>query len=79
MNSDEQLIDGLPDPEGAGRFLTELREAIPAAYTRLARDRGLLSDVLTLASFSPLLAATMLQNPDYFWWLGRKRLDSGVR
>jgi [glutamine synthetase] adenylyltransferase / [glutamine synthetase]-adenylyl-L-tyrosine phosphorylase len=79
MNNDEQLIDGLPDPQAAGRFLSQLEETLPAVYSRLAKDRGLLSDVVTLSSFSPLLAATMLQNPDYFWWLGRKRRDSGVR
>lgn len=79
MNIDEHLINGLPDPEAAKRFLRQLNDADPSAYTRLCNDQGLLSDVLTLAAFSPLLAATLLQNPDYFWWLGRKRLDSGVR
>ncbi|MEP6945764.1 MAG: hypothetical protein ABJA02_07595 [Acidobacteriota bacterium] len=79
MNIDEHLISGLPDPEAAGRFLGQLTEAHPSAVARLAKDQGLLSDVLTLAAFSPLLASTLLQNPEYFWWLGRKRLDSGVR
>src|SRR5688572_31376857 len=39
----------------------------------------MLSDAATLASFSPLLATTMLQNPEYLWWLNRKRSESGVR
>lgn len=79
MPRTEQLIRDLPDPEAARRFLGQLTEAHPAAAAKLAKSEGLLSDILTLASFSPLLATTLLQNPDYFWWLNRKRIDSRVR
>lgn len=79
MNIDEHLINGLPDPEAASRFLSHLVREQPSALARLKRSEGLLSDILTLVSFSPLLATTLLQNPDYFWWLGRKRRESGVR
>ena len=79
MNLDEHLIDGLPDPWAASRFLGQFEEQHPTALVKLVKNRGLLSDVLTLASFSQLLAATMLQNPEYIFWLGRKRTESGVR
>ncbi len=78
MNVDEHMISGLPDPEAARRFLVELSEKNPSAAARLSKKQGLLSDVLTLVAFSPLLATTLLQNPDYFWWLERKRNESGV-
>ena len=48
-------------------------------HAKLLKNESLLSDVLTLVSFSPLLATTLLQNPDYIGWLDRKRRDSGVR
>lgn len=79
MNRIEQLIHDLPDPDAARRFLGQLAENHPKQSAKLLKNEGLLSDVLTLVSFSPLLATTLLQNPDYFWWLGRKRLESGVR
>ncbi|MFT3744867.1 MAG: hypothetical protein QM785_11325 [Pyrinomonadaceae bacterium] len=79
MPRTEQLIRDLPDPEAARRFLGQLAEANPAAATKLNKSEGLLSDILTLVSFSPLLATTLLQNPDYFWWLNRKRAESRVR
>jgi glutamate-ammonia-ligase adenylyltransferase len=75
----EQLVRDLPDPEGARRFLAQLEQETPAAHAKLLKGEGLLSDVLTLVSFSPLLATTLLQNPEYLWWLARKRVDSGVR
>ncbi len=46
---------------------------------KLAKNEGLLSDILTLAAFSPLLATTLLQNPDYIWWLNRQRISAKVR
>ena len=79
MPRTEQLIRDLPDPEAARRFLGQLTENHPVAATKLLKGEGLLSDVLTLVSFSPLLATTLLHNPDYFWWLNRKRADSRVR
>ncbi|MEP6787804.1 MAG: DUF294 nucleotidyltransferase-like domain-containing protein [Acidobacteriota bacterium] len=79
MKRIEQLIIDLPDADAARRFLGQLAENHPSQSAKLLKNEGLLSDVLTLVSFSPLLATTLLQNPEYFWWLGRKRMESGVR
>ena len=79
MSRDQFLTDSLPDPEAARRFLSQLGESHPKHAARLSKNESLLSDVLTLVSFSPLLAATLLQNPEYFVWLDRKRQESGVR
>lgn len=79
MKRTEQLILDLPSPTDARRFLSQLEETHPNAYNRLLKNEGLLSDILTIVSFSPLLTTTLLQNTDYFWWLNRKRVESGVR
>ncbi|MBK6748628.1 MAG: hypothetical protein KA956_14760 [Pyrinomonadaceae bacterium] len=79
MRKEENLIKDLPDADAARRFLGQFTEQHAAQHEKLLRQDGLLSDVLTLVSFSPLLATTLLQHPDYIWWLGRKRLESGVR
>ncbi|QYO66033.1 hypothetical protein [Leptolyngbya sp. 7M] len=79
MSVDLINISELPDPESARRFLARLEERTPGPYRRLMKDRSLLSDVLTLVSYSPLLAETMLQHPEYIAWLGRKRKDGAVR
>src|SRR6185369_5561206 len=79
MNREEYLIEGLPDPESARRFLSELAEKDPKQFAKLRNNAGLLSDVLTLASYSPLLATTLLQNPGYISWLSRRRADLGGR
>ncbi|MBX3283248.1 MAG: hypothetical protein KF756_12305 [Acidobacteria bacterium] len=76
MFSEDQIISELPDADAARRF----RDALPPKLlTRLRRDEGLYSDVLTLAAFSPLLSTTLLQNEEYFAWLGRQRSTSGGR
>ncbi len=79
MRKVEQLIRDLPDADAARRFLGQFAEQHPSQSEKLLKQEGLLSDVLTLVSFSPLLSTTLLQHPDYIWWLGRKRLESGVR
>ena len=79
MTKIDQLIRGLPDPEAARRFLDQLDEKHAPQAVKLRKNEALLSDAITLASFSPLLATTMLQHPEYLWWLERKRRDSGVR
>ncbi len=79
MTRDEQLIAGLPDENAARRFLERLEELHPNVVVRLRKNEPLLSDVLALAAFSPLLATTMLQNQEYIAWIGRKRTESGVR
>ena len=75
----EAYIKTLPDADGARRFYSLLAEKFPAEEKKLARNEGLLSDVLTLAAFSPLLATTMLQNKGYLAWLDRQRISSKVR
>jgi glutamate-ammonia-ligase adenylyltransferase len=75
----ESLVTNLPDAESARRFYAQIAEKFPAEAKKLAKNEGLLSDVLTLAAFSPLLATTILQNPEYVSWLNRQRISSKVR
>ena len=75
----ELFIKNLPDADGARRFYLSLTEKFPAEEKKLAKNEGLLSDVLTLAAFSPLLAATILQNKGYIAWLKGQRLTTKVR
>ncbi|MEO8648594.1 MAG: hypothetical protein ABI539_05450 [Acidobacteriota bacterium] len=79
MTLSESLISELPDPDASRRFLTMLAEKHPVQAARLGRSPGLYSDVLTVASFSPLLASTLLQHPDHITWLGRERSAGSVR
>lgn len=75
----ENLIDGLPDPDAARRFVNELEQRFPAEFRRLNSKHGLLADVLTLVAFSPLLATTILQHKSYLAWLDRQRASTKVR
>lgn len=75
----EYLISDLPDRDAARRFLSALDEQNPREAAKLKKNDGLLSDVLTLASYSPLLGTTLLQNPEHIWWLNRKRHSPAVR
>lgn len=75
----QSLIADLPDPNGARLFLERLSADQPGVFQKLARDGALLSDSLALAAWSPLLATTLEQNPDYLVWLNRERLDARVR
>lgn len=75
----ESFVENLPDAESARRFYTQLAEKYPAEIKKLSKNEGLLSDVLTLAAFSPLLATTVLQNPGYIAWLNRQRVSTLVR
>ncbi|HVF87828.1 MAG TPA: hypothetical protein VM866_09570 [Pyrinomonadaceae bacterium] len=75
----ETLVRELPDPEGARFFCKRLTTEHARAARQLARDAGLLSDTLALAAWSPLLATTLGQNPDYFAWLARERTLLRVR
>ncbi len=79
MKNIESLIKDLPDAESARRFLDQFAEKNPAQINKLLKNEGLLSDVLTLVSFSPLLATTVLQTPNYLWWLNRHRTESKIR
>jgi len=75
----EELTRALPDAEGARRFWQRIGAEHPRAARRLAGDAGLLSDALALAAWSPLLATTLSENPDYLPWLARERADAHVR
>lgn len=75
----EFFIRNLPDSDGARRFYSSLIEKFPAEEKKLAKNEGLLSDILTLAAFSPLLATTILQNKSYLAWLNRQRVSTKVR
>jgi glutamate-ammonia-ligase adenylyltransferase len=79
MNNIDDLISSLPDPESARRFLVQFAEKHPSHERKLQKNDALLSDVLTLVAYSPLLAATMLQHPEYIGWLQRKRGESVSR
>jgi len=79
MTDADSLINTLPDPEAARRFLTQLAEKHPSKAKRLDANDALFSDITTLVSYSPLFATTLLQNPEHIAWLGRKRMDSTVR
>jgi glutamate-ammonia-ligase adenylyltransferase len=75
----DALLRELPDPEGARLFRERLAAAEPRAARALARDEGLWADALALAAWSPLLANTLEQNPDYVQWLARERGSTRVR
>ena len=73
------LIRDLPDENGARLFLDRLSTEQPRAFRTLTSQRALLADALALAAWSPLLATTLEQNPEYFSWLSRERTDPRVR
>jgi glutamate-ammonia-ligase adenylyltransferase len=75
----ESLIRDLPDEQSARLFLERLTKEQPRTYSKLIRDTGLLSDALAIAAWSPLLATTLEQNPDYAAWLMRERAEARVR
>ncbi len=79
MTDAEPLIRDLPDPEAATRFLASLAEKHPLQLRQLRKSNALLSDILTLVAYSPLLASTLLQHPEYIAWLKRKRAETVVR
>lgn len=79
MTELEIFVRDVPSPEAARRFLDQFTERSPAKAARLRKNEGLFSDVLAIASYSPLLATTLIQHPDYVFWLDRKRSDSFVR
>ncbi len=79
MTTPQTLTDGLTDPEAAERFVEDLAQRDPRRAEKLSRAGALRSDVLTLVSYSPHLAATLLQHPDHITWLERKRVSTVVR
>jgi glutamate-ammonia-ligase adenylyltransferase len=82
MNIDHSksvFIRDLPDQNGAQLFFERLAKEQPRAHQTLLKQPALLSDVLALAAWSPLLATTIEQNPEYLSWLSRERADPRVR
>ena len=75
----EFLLRDLPDQNGARLFLDRLSNEQPRAYRSLNSQPALLADALALAAWSPLLATTLEQNPEYFSWLARERTEPRVR
>ena len=75
----EFLLRDLPDKNGARLFLDRLSTEQPRAHRSLTSQPALLADVLALAAWSPLLATTLEQNPEYFSWLSRERTAPRVR
>ncbi|HEX5889641.1 MAG TPA: hypothetical protein VFY61_13125 [Pyrinomonadaceae bacterium] len=76
------LLRDLPDQNGARLFLDRIANEQPRAYKSLTTQPGqkaLLADVLALAAWSPLLATTLEQNPEYFPWLARERAEPRIR
>ena len=74
-----RLLPQLPE-QRAPQLLFERLIAENRSTERLfQRDPGLLSDVLTLAAWSPLLATNLENNPDYVTWLQRERAITRVR
>lgn len=75
----ESYLRDLPDPDGARRFFYQLEERNSSEANKLLKNSALLSDILTIASYSPLLGTTLLQNPYYFSWLKRQRNEAQTR
>ncbi|HEX6732565.1 MAG TPA: hypothetical protein VF074_21280, partial [Pyrinomonadaceae bacterium] len=73
------LLRDLPDQNGPALFLERISKENSTFYRNLLSQRALLADVLTLASWSPLLATTLEQNAEYLSWLSRERTDTRVR
>jgi [glutamine synthetase] adenylyltransferase / [glutamine synthetase]-adenylyl-L-tyrosine phosphorylase len=75
----EFLLRDLPDQHGARLFIERLAKEQPRAHQNLLKQTALLADALALAAWSPLLATTLEQNPEYLPWLSRERTDPRVR
>src|SRR5882672_1672727 len=75
----EHLLRQLPDSRTARLLFARLTESNDSITRLFQREPGLLSDVLSLAAWSPLLATTLEQNPDYVTWLQRERVNTRVR
>lgn len=74
-----RLLAQLPDPRTSQLLFDQLVAERKSLERTFQRDPALLSDVLTLAAWSPLLATTIENNPDYVMWLQRERAVTRVR
>src|SRR5258708_5793017 len=75
----EHLLRQLPDPRTAQLLFARLTGTNNSLARLFQHESGLMSDVLSLAAWSPLLATTLEQNPDYVTWLQRERVNTRVR
>jgi len=75
----EALARDLPDAEGARLFFARLEADHPPDAARLLRNAALLADALALAAWSPLLATTLAQHPEYLQWLAREKSHALVK
>ncbi len=75
----EQLLRQLPESHAAQLLFDRLVSRHEQVKRLFQRQPGLLSDVLAIAAWSPLLATTLEQNPDYITWLQRERASTRVR
>src|SRR6267378_7853527 len=75
----EHLLRQLPESHAAQLLFNRLTDGHDSILRLFQRELGLLSDVLSLAAWSPLLATTLEQNPEYVTWLQRERVSTRVR
>jgi glutamate-ammonia-ligase adenylyltransferase len=75
----EQLLGQLPESQTARLLFNRLVDGHGSILKLFQRQPGLLSDVLAIAAWSPLLATTLEQDPDYLTWLQRERASTRVR
>jgi len=75
----EHLLRQLPESQAAQLLFSRLTDGNASMLRLFQREPGLLSDVLAIAAWSPLLAITLEQNPDYIPWLQRERVSTRVR
>ena len=75
----DRLLAQLPDPRTPQLLFDQLVSEPKSLERTFQRDPALLSDVLTLAAWSPLLATTIENNPEYVMWLQRERAITRVR
>jgi [glutamine synthetase] adenylyltransferase / [glutamine synthetase]-adenylyl-L-tyrosine phosphorylase len=75
----ESLVRASPDALGARLFFERFTAEHPRAAALFTRDRGLLSDTLALAAWSPLLSATLTRHPEHLQWLARERKEMRVK
>lgn len=75
----ERLLRQLPESHAPQLLFDHLVRQHEHVRRLFQREPGLLSDLLAIAAWSPLLAATLEQNPDYLTWLLRERASPRVR
>jgi [glutamine synthetase] adenylyltransferase / [glutamine synthetase]-adenylyl-L-tyrosine phosphorylase len=75
----ERLLRQLPESHAAQLLFGRLVHEHESIWRLFQRQPGLLSDVLAIAAWSPLLATTLEQNPEYLTWLQRERASTRVR